>query len=156
MPGIERSSLVLWLCALGIELLALVLIEARATCKHCLPSLGRTDICERLALFALVILGGGLTGLGEVLNSLAPGYKVPAQDDGSKLVPAGGWGTSSVVQAVATILTVCFAFVTYYRDAAAELRQHDSLIILGWSGLHVVYHCAIMILVVDLKKLLSF
>ncbi|CAO1633927.1 unnamed protein product [Parajaminaea phylloscopi] len=154
--GLDKTDLALWLCAIGLEVASLIVVEVQSSGSATLPSLARTDICERLALFALVVLGGGLTGLGEVLNSLAPGFKVPARDDPSVMVDAGGWGAATVVQAVTTVLTVCLAFTTYYRDAAEEMPRRTSLAIFGWGALHVIYHCSAMILVVGLKKLLSF
>ena len=141
----------IWICATIWSLSCLLLAEWKTR----MISLRNTQLCERLALFAIVILGDGFSQVGAVLNSLSPGLKVHAMNH-TGLVPSDGWDFDVVMQTTATVLILCFAFVTYYRDAQLELRNSRSLVILGWSFLHVVYFAAAALLVVGLKKLIGF
>lgn len=119
-------------------------------------SLRHTQICERLALFAIVIVGEGFSVIGSTLNTLSPGLEKKATSGDRHFVPSDGWDMDVVMQAGATVLVLCFSFVTYYRDAMLELRHSSSLTILGWSFLHVVYFAAAALMVVGLRRLICF
>lgn len=138
-----------------METVVLVWVEASSALST--HHLGQTPICERLALFALVILGQGFVSLGQLLNSLSPGLKIPSHENPSRQVAQGGWDGIVVVNTCSAVLIICCAFVTYYRDAETEIRRKTvkSLTILGWSGVHVLYFASAALLVVGLKRLLA-
>lgn len=145
----------MWLTAITVETLVLIWVETRPSLtKH---HLGHTPICERLALFALVILGQGFVAMGQLLNSISPGLKIPSMADPSRSIPQGGWDVIVVLNTCSAVLIICCAFVTYYRDADTQIRRKTvrRLTILGWSAVHVLYFASAALLVVGLKRLLA-
>lgn len=134
-----------------------MLIWIEGTEAHGAHHLGHTPICERLTLFALVILGQGFVCMGSLLNSLSPGLMTQSEQDPSVMIPQGGWDAVVVVNLCAAVLIICCGFATYYRDAQTEMHRKNvrSLTILGWTAVHLIYFASAGLLVVGLKRLLA-
>jgi hypothetical protein len=149
----KPDRFIVWAFATIIEMVLIFIAEW--ACQF--SSLRHTHICERLALFAIVILGEGFSSLGQVLNLLAPGLKIKPLDGSSvHSVRNDGWDADVVMQTTSAVLILCCAFITYYRDAAIEMKNRSSLLIVTWSYVHIIYFAAAALLIIGLKRLIAF
>ncbi|PWN51804.1 hypothetical protein IE53DRAFT_385828 [Violaceomyces palustris] len=145
--GVNGTMLGLWISGVVLEWISQVSVEMFGD----FPSLSRTCLPERLTLFALIILGEGVTSLGQAFNNISPGFKDP-ENYGT---PAGGWGSFTLFQVVSSGLIILLQFYAYYSRAKTRIDT-PSTVVLFWAYAHVVLHLASAVLVAGLTKTISF
>lgn len=149
--GVTAPLLVMWILAVLVEVSAQLLNELSGV----LSPLGSSVLPERLVLFGLIILGEGFTGIAETLNKISPGAKLRnAALDGAS-IESGGWGADTILQATSCVLIVILQFGGYFHRATNQLNMASVYIVL-WAYIHVVLHMSSALLVIGLKKILSF
>ncbi|TKY88307.1 hypothetical protein EX895_002659 [Sporisorium graminicola] len=149
--GITAPLLVMWIVGIVIEAAAQIVNEVRGS----LSPLGRSVLPERLILFGLIILGEGFTGIAETLNKISPGAKLRNEATGGAAIESGGWGADTILQTVSCVLIVILQFAGYFHRATSQIDLNSVLVVL-WAYIHVVLHMASALLVIGLKKILSF
>ncbi|CBQ69491.1 conserved hypothetical protein [Sporisorium reilianum SRZ2] len=149
--GITAPLLVMWIVGVAIEAAAQIVNEVRGR----LSPLGQSVLPERLVLFGLIILGEGFTGIAETLNKISPGAKLRSPVTGGTSIESGGWGSDTILQAVSCVLIVVLQFAGYFHRATSQIDLNSVLVVL-WAYIHVVLHMASALLVIGLKKILSF
>lgn len=149
--GITAPLLVMWIVGVAIEAAVQIVNEVRGG----LSPLGHSVLPERLVLFGLIILGEGFTGIAETLNKISPGAKMRNPDVGGAAIESGGWGADTILQTVSCVLIVVLQFAGYFHRATSQIDLSSMLVVL-WAYIHVVLHMASALLVIGLKKILSF
>lgn len=149
--GVTAPLLVMWIVGVLVEAGAQILNELSGV----LSPLGRGVLPERLVLFGLIILGEGFTGIAETLNRISPGAKLRHEALGGAAIESGGWSGDTILQAVSCVLIVILQFGGYFHRATSEIDCASVFIVL-WAYIHVLLHMSSALLVIGLKKILSF
>lgn len=143
--------LVMWIVGILLEAAVQLVNEL----GRALSALEYSVLPERLVLFGLIILGEGFTGIAETLNKISPGAKVRSDVLGGAAIESGGWGSDTILQAASCVLIVILQFGGYFHRATKEVDA-TSVWIVVWAYIHVLLHMASALLVIGLKKILSF
>ncbi len=106
-------------------------------------------------LFGLIILGEGFTGISETLKQDQSGSQDAQRQSRWPAIESGGWSSDTVLQAASCVLIVVLQFGGYFHRATNRIDLRSVLIVL-WAYVHVVLHMASALLVIGLKKILSF
>lgn len=152
--GLSGAQLGMWMAGIGFELVVRVFIEA----TDMLPPLMNTSIAERVSLLLLIIFGEAFQGIGTALNNISPG----GRDWERGGIPSGGWGTHTIIQAVATLVIILLLFHSYYKGTAVggEVRsaeiENTSIVVFIWGTLHLILHLASAVIVVGMRKITLF
>ncbi|CCF47993.1 hypothetical protein NDA14_006949 [Ustilago hordei] len=149
--GVTAPLLVMWILGVAIEAAAQILNEL----SDVLSPLGKGVLPERLVLFGLIILGEGFTGIAETLNRISPGAKLRNEALGGAAIESGGWSGDTILQAVSCVLIIILQFGGYFHRATGEINCASVTIVL-WAYIHVLLHMSSALLVIGLKKILSF
>lgn len=149
--GVNAPLLVMWIAGVALEAAAQLGNELSGA----LSALGDSVLPERLVLFGLIILGEGFTGIAETLNRISPGAKVRNEALGGAAIESGGWGADTILQAVSCVLIVVLQFGGYFHRAANSIDA-VSVWVVVWAYIHMVLHMSSALLVIGLKKILSF
>lgn len=97
---------VIWSLAMVTE----VVLQSATELRLYFGPLGETMLTERMATFGLIILGEGFSSLGDVLNSFSVGAR-NWETDGAQ---SGGWSGTSVMQVIASLVTLLMQFYGEY------------------------------------------
>ncbi|KAJ1021188.1 hypothetical protein NDA16_003974 [Ustilago loliicola] len=149
--GVTAPLLVMWIAGVAIEAGAQILNELSGV----LSPLGKGVLPERLVLFGLIILGEGFTGIAETLNRISPGAKLRNEALGGVAIESGGWSGDTILQAVSCVLIVILQYGGYFHRTTSEIDCASVFIVL-WAYIHVLLHMSSALLVIGLKKILSF
>ncbi|SPC64430.1 uncharacterized protein UHOD_07277 [Ustilago sp. UG-2017b] len=149
--GVTAPLLVMWILGVAIEAAAQIVNEL----SDVLSPLGKGVLPERLVLFGLIILGEGFTSIAETLNRISPGAKLRNEALGGAAIESGGWSGDTILQAVSCVLIIILQFGGYFHRATGEINCASVTIVL-WAYIHVLLHMSSALLVIGLKKILSF
>ncbi|KAJ9475652.1 hypothetical protein PHBOTO_005715 [Pseudozyma hubeiensis] len=149
--GVTAPLLVMWILGVALKAAVQMVNELGGV----LSPLGSSVLPERLVLFGLIVLGEGFTGISETLNKMSPGAKLRNEASGGVAIESGGWSADTILQAASCVLIVILQFGGYFHRATSRIDLSSVLIVL-WAYIHVVLHMASALLVIGLKKILSF
>ncbi|UZJ52934.1 hypothetical protein CBS101457_002254 [Exobasidium rhododendri] len=134
----------LWTVSVFTEVASQVFVEIYGPFE-CLSS---THLVERLALFSLIIYGGGYENIGLALNAISP-------REATKTSSSTGWRFGTVLNAISAVAIIMLLFFGYFKKAVKRLHG-SPIVVLSWSYLHVVLHIASAVVVIGLSRLISF
>jgi hypothetical protein len=98
----------------GASVLADIVVQVIVELYGPFDSLSSTHLVERLALFSLIIFGGGYENIGLALNAISP-------QEHNKTSLSGGWRFATVLNALSAVAIIMLLFFGEFRSGQVNL-----------------------------------